>query len=240
MKITDRTIIGELVAQNYLTAEVFRIHNIDFCCHGNRSIEEACRENNITSEQVLKELRDVLKSNGKQDVDYPSWPLDVLADYIEKKHHRYVEEQIPVIKQYLTKICDVHGFKHPELYEVNLVFNRAMDELVLHMKKEELILFPYIRKIVAANHTKTKIPLPAFGSIQNPIQMMQHEHSEEGGYFQRISELTNQYTPPVDGCNTYKGTFSLLKEFEQDLHLHIHLENNILFPKSVEMESQLV
>ncbi len=162
-----------------------------------------------------------------------------MADYIEKKHHRYVENKIQEITPFLEKVARVHGDRHPELNEIRQLFDASAGELTAHMKKEEQILFPFIRKMVAAQNQNTTVQAP-FGTVQNPIQMMMHEHENEGERFRKIAALTDNYTPPEDACNTYRVTFFLLKEFEEDLHLHIHLENNILFPKSIAIEASLV
>ena len=238
MDITEKSIIGSLVAHDYRAASVFRNHSIDFCCNGNRSIEEACSTKQIEPAALIEELEQTLRAPAGGTVDYSSWPMDLLSDYIEKKHHRYVETKIGEIKPFLNKIVKVHGSQHPELEEVERLFNDSAAELTLHMKKEELILFPFIRKMTEAQLSGAKIPTPHFGTVQNPIAMMHHEHDTEGERFRRIAELTNQYTPPADACTTYKVTLSMLKEFEEDLHLHIHLENNILFPQAIEMEQQ--
>ena len=239
MNITEKGIIGEIVAQDYRAAEVFKNHSIDFCCQGNRTIEEACIKHNIEPSTFVSELNDKLNTKAATgEPDYKSWPADLLADYVEKKHHRYVEEKTPVLKQYLDKICSVHGGRHPELHEIKDHFFASAGELAKHMKKEELILFPFVRKMVASNGRE--IAEPHFGSVQNPIQAMMAEHEAEGDRFREIEKLSNSYTPPADACNTYKVTFALLKEFEDDLHLHIHLENNILFPQAVAMEQKLM
>ena len=146
---------------------------------------------------------------------------------------------MPVIKQYLNKISSVHGKNHPELLEIEDLFNASAGELAMHMKKEELMLFPFVRKMVNSQSEDIKAHPPHFGTVSNPVQAMMHEHDTEGERFRQISKLSNQYTPPADACNTYKVAFSLLKEFEDDLHLHIHLENNILFPKAVALEKKL-
>ena len=240
MKINQDNVIGELVAQDYRTASVFKKYGIDFCCQGNRNIHDACIKNNIDPQAVLNDLDKVTNEPGNDGTDYKSWPLDLLADYIEKKHHRYVEAKILEIKPYLEKICKVHGERHPELFEIQQQFNSSAGELAAHMKKEEFILFPFVRKMEKAKHGHLKVSAPQFGSVENPVQMMMSEHTTEGDRFRRIEELSNHYTPPQDGCNTYKVTFALLKEFEQDLHLHIHLENNILFPKTIALEKELM
>ena len=233
-------IIGELVAKDYRTASVFKKYSIDFCCQGNRTIEEACEKKNIDTKKVLEDLVAMMESKSESTTDYQSWPLDLLADYIEKKHHRYVQEKTLEIQPYLDKICKVHGERHPELLKIKEEFNASAGELAAHMKKEELILFPFIRKMTQAKMENIKVDAAHFGTVINPIQMMMDEHTVEGNRFRKIEELSNNYTPPQDACNTYRVSFALLKEFEQDLHLHIHLENNILFPRAIEIEKEII
>jgi len=240
MKINENQVIGELVAQDYRTASVFKKYGIDFCCQGNRTINDACKNKNIDTVTVVKDLDRVSQERGESTTDYKSWPINLLADHIEKKHHRFVEEKILEIKPYLDKICQVHGARHPELFQIKEQFGAAAGELAAHMKKEEFILFPFVRKMMKAKTEGLKVSAPHFGTMQNPVERMMDEHSVEGERFSNIETLSNNYTPPEDGCNTYKVTFALLKEFEQDLHLHIHLENNILFPKAIAMEKELI
>ena len=230
--------IGEFVAEDFRTAAIFSNYGIDFCCKGNRTIEEVCKKNGIDTNDLLNKLDVVLNLNADQSIDYKSWPLDLLAEYIEKKHHRYVEEKIPVLRQFLDKLCRVHGGRHPELFKINELFTASAGELASHMKKEELILFPFVKKMVSATLNQNAIEAPQFGTVENPIAMMMQEHDNEGERFRQIAELTNNYNPPADACNTYQVTFAMLDEFEKDLHLHIHLENNILFPKAIELEQQ--
>ncbi|MCW5909987.1 MAG: iron-sulfur cluster repair di-iron protein [Cyclobacteriaceae bacterium] len=239
MNITDQSIVGELVAQDYRTAWVFKNHGIDFCCNGNCSIAEACERKNVASSVLIEKLQHSVQQNENKSMDYNTWPLDLLADYIEKKHHRYVDAKIQEIKPFLNKVVKVHGSQHPELAEVEQLFNQSAGELAAHMKKEEFILFPFIRKMIKSKDSREPLAQPHFGTVQNPITMMHHEHDTEGERFRRIAALTGSYTPPADACNTYRVTFSLLKEFEEDLHLHIHLENNILFPKAIAMEKEM-
>ena len=149
-----------------------------------------------------------------------------------------MEEKTQVILPFLDKLGKVHGAGHPELFEINELFKGCAGELAQHMKKEELILFPFVKKMVAASLTDELIVQPHFGTVQNPIAMMMEEHDNEGERFRKIALLTNNYTPPADACNTYRVTFSMLEEFEQDLHKHIHLENNILFPKAAALEKK--
>lgn len=240
MNIQENNIIGELVAQDYRAASVFKKYGIDFCCQGNRTIEDACVAKNLDSKSVVTDLNSINQKRDTGSTDYQSWPLDLLADYIEKKHHRYVQEKTLEIQPYLDKICKVHGKQHPELFEIKNEFDASAGELAAHMKKEELILFPFVKKMVKAKMEGAKVDAAHFGTVKNPIQMMMDEHTVEGERFRKIEGLSNHYTPPQDACNTYRVTFALLKEFEQDLHLHIHLENNILFPKAIEMEKEII
>lgn len=231
--------IGEIVASDYRTAEVFRKYNIDFCCNGNRPLQLVCDQDGIDADKVRREIDETLNApsaNTEVSIDYRSWPLDLLADYIEKKHHRYVHQQIPVINAYLDKIARVHGDRHPELFEIKDLFEASAQELTAHMKKEEQILFPFIRTMVETKNAAGEMDAGPFGTVQNPIRMMMNEHDAEGARFRKIQELSNGYQPPADGCNTFKVTFATLREFEQDLHLHIHLENNILFPGATALE----
>lgn len=237
--ILEKT-IGEMVATDYRIAQVFKNHKIDFCCKGNRSLEEVAEKNGLDINTLLGEIDAIQKQMADETTDFKSWPLDLLADYIEKKHHRYVEDRIPAIKQYLNKLCKVHGAMHPELLKIDEHFNASAGELAMHMKKEELLLFPWIRKMVKAEQQSQSLDKPHFGTVKNPIKMMMQEHENEGDRFRLIAELSNDYNPPSDACSTYRVTFSLLKEFEEDLHRHIHLENNILFPKAEQLEQKFI
>ena len=239
MNVSEEVLVGEAVANDYRTAQVFSNYGIDFCCRGNRTIAEVCDKNKVDQDRLLAELNEILNAQSGQDIDFNSWPMDLLVDYIEKTHHRYVEKQVPVLKAYLEKIRKVHGDQHPELANIETLFNASANELTTHMKKEELILFPQIKKMVKAKLKGEKMEKPPFGTVQNPIANMMAEHDNEGVRFREIAELSNNYTPPEDGCNTYRVAFSLVKEFEEDLHKHIHLENNILFKKASVLEQEL-
>ena len=233
--VTKEKTIGEMVAEDFKAAEVFRKYKIDFCCKGNRTIEEACENKKFNIDDVYKDLEN-LSNQKSNDIDFNSWPLDLLADYVEKTHHRYVEENTAVLLQYLNKLCKVHGDRHPELFEINELFVESAKDLGAHLKKEELLLFPFIKKMVAAKQKGENVEKPHFGSVENPVAMMKHEHTIEGDRFVKIGALTNNYQFPEDACGTYQVTFKMLEDFEKDLHTHIHLENNILFPKAIELE----
>lgn len=230
--------VGSYVAQDFRTAAIFNKYGIDFCCKGGRTLDEVCDKKKIRKADVEEELERLLSQKADNNIDFRQWSLDLLADYIEKTHHRYVEEKIPVLLQFLNKLCKVHGERHPELFAINELFIGCAEELSQHLKKEELVLFPFIRKMVDATITGRKLDTPHFGSVQNPVAMMMHEHDGEGERFRKIAALTNNYTPPADACNTYKVTYAMLREFEEDLHKHIHLENNILFPSAIVLEQK--
>ena len=237
MEIVEEQIIGELVAQNYKTASVFKKFKIDFCCNGNRTISEACERKNLNAAVLINELNKMIISQ-EQNIDFNSWELDLLADYIEKTHHRYVIAKIEEIKPYLNKVVKVHGNHNPELKEIEILFNQSAHELTQHLQKEEMVLFPFIRNMVNSKIEKKPLLIPHFGTVENPISMMKNEHQNEGERFEKIAGLSNNYTPPSHACNTYRVTFALLKEFEDNLHQHIHLENNILFPKAIHLEKE--
>jgi len=231
--------IGSIVADDFRTATIFNKYKIDFCCNGHKNFGEVCEAKKIDIDALTNELDSVMNSTQKANVDFQSWPLDLLADYIEKKHHRYIEQRSPEIKAYLDKLCKVHGNNHPELFKINELFSEGAGELAQHMKKEELMLFPKIKglvKLVEKNDSEAnKKP----GSVSSIVQAMIAEHENEGVRFKQIAELTDNYSVPADGCSTYNVTFSLLKEFEEDLYMHIHLENNILFPGTIELEKKV-
>lgn len=234
---TRTDFIGNMVAEDFRTATIFKRHGIDFCCKGGRTIEEACSNKKLTPEKIYEELEALPKNEGST-IDFNSWPLDLLTDYIEKTHHRYVEEKTPVLQAFLDKLCKVHGDRHPELFEINALFNESAHDLAAHMKKEELILFPFVKNMVKAKISGSALSQPHFGTVENPVHMMEHEHTVEGDRFRRIAEITDEYLPPADACNTYKVAFAMLQDFENDLHKHIHLENNILFPKAIRLEKE--
>ncbi|HMU07592.1 MAG TPA: iron-sulfur cluster repair di-iron protein [Kaistella sp.] len=237
--LTQEKTIGDFVAEDFRTAEVFKKYHIDFCCKGGRTIEEACEKKNINPEDLYKDLETVANRSTNSDIDFNSWPLDLLADYVEKTHHRYVEEKTQMIIPYLNKLCKVHGDRHPELFEINTLFIESARDLAAHMKKEELILFPFIKRMVEAERKGEKLETPRFGTVENPVDSMKHEHTVEGERFEKIAKLTNSYQFPADACGTYQVTYKMLEDFESNLHKHIHLENNILFPKAIALEKTL-
>ena len=237
---TSTETVGEVVRRDYRAAAVFKSFHIDFCCGGNKSIAQVCAERKLDEQKVLDALRNYLnESPAKGDINFDAWPLDLLIDYIEKTHHRYVERSIPPLKNYLRKLVAIHGEAQPQLRVIEQLFNASAGNLAQHMKKEELILFPYIRKMVKAALVGEELTPPSFGSVAQPIASMIVEHETEGAHFDQISKESNEFDVPGWGCNTYAVAMKLLQEFQEDLHLHIHLENNILFPKAAELEKRL-
>ena len=239
MKNLKQEMVGDIVKYNYAAAPVLKEHGIDFCCNGQRSLESACTKANVATEELENELQKVFLAEKPGDPDFQAWPLDLLADYIEKTHHRYVEKRISEIKPFLQKVVKVHGRFHPELNEIQEEFNESAGALAQHMKKEELVVFPFVRKMVQAQLNGSNPAGSKQQSLDQPIQMMLNEHEDEGERFRKIEELSSNYTPPEEACNTYRVTFALLKEFQDDLHKHIHLENNILFPAALRLEQKL-
>ena len=235
MSLIENKTVAEVVAENIKTADVFKKHGIDFCCGGGISIEKACEKNHVDYSVLKKELENIDTVVSKA-YNYNSWDLSFLIDHIQNVHHTYVEENIPLLMQYATKVAKVHGHHYAEVIEINTLFAEVASELTMHMKKEELMLFPYIKQMEKAEKEGTLPAKPHFGNVKNPIQMMEDEHENAGNVFKEIARLTNNYTPPENACNTFRALYAKLEEFEQDLHQHIHLENNILFPKAIQLE----
>ena len=234
---TSAPTIGEMVAENYRTAPVFKKYGIDFCCKGGRTIEDACASKGIDPQPLITDLEAATNLSDDRAVDYATWKLDRLANHIEDVHHTYVVEASEQLKQFLDKVAKVHGEGHPYLIDIRNMFFESAGNLAQHMKKEESILFPFIKKMQMAKDAGEPMPQPSFGTVENPIAMMKVEHENEGERFEAMSVLTDGFNPPEYACNTWRVSYSLLKEFVDDLHKHIHLENNILFPKALEMEA---
>ena len=220
--------IGEIVAGDFRTASVFTEAGIDFCCGGKKTLGTACAEAGVDEEILVKKLADIETSSGATH-HFNEWDLSFLADYIMNTHHKYVMKTMPEIKFYTQKIAGVHGERHHELAEIAHLFSKINTELLQHLKNEEEVLFPAIKKI-AANE-----PGDSASVIISEITRMFGEHEFAGGAMDRINQISGHYMVPDDGCNTYRLTYQLLKQFEDDLHIHVHLENNILFPKALKL-----
>ena len=233
-ELSEQTTIGEIVSTDFRTAAIFEQFGIDFCCGGRRSIGEACQSAAVDPATVSRALEALPPAGESSDDDFMHVPLPQLIDHIVETHHQYLRLAIPMVARYLAKLADVHGARHPELARVRDSFDRLGGDLMQHMVKEEHVLFPYVRDI-ATRGVDASWPSP-FGTVENPIRMMEREHRDAGDELRQIRDLTGGFTPPDDGCATYRVCFEELAHFEHDLHRHVHLENNVLFPRAIEIE----
>lgn len=230
MKITDirSYTIGDIVARDFRTATVFREAGIDFCCGGGKTLEETCAEKGIDAGDLMARLEKVESAGGALYHNFNEWSPGFLCEYIVNVHHTYVRKTLPELVHYTRKIADVHGTRHSELKEVADLFTGINNELSSHLKKEEVILFPAIREFFDTGSEIAKI------TIGRELNLLIGEHESAGSAMDRINAITGGYLLPDDACNTYTLAFRMLSEFEDDLHVHVHLENNILFPKTIE------
>jgi regulator of cell morphogenesis and NO signaling len=229
MQFTGDTTVGEIVAADFRTAAVFQGLGIDFCCGGKRTLRDACRKQQVDEDEVLEAIVRV-RAVPDAAPKFDSWPLEQLIGHIVNRHHAYVRRALPSLSAFTRKLAAVHGSRHPELYEIALLTEEVAREMSTHMMKEEQVLFPYIAAASAAISNGMPAPAAPFGSIDDPIRVMEDDHDATGAAMARIRELTNGYVVPEDGCTTYRVCFAELRAFEEDLHAHVHLENNILFP----------
>jgi regulator of cell morphogenesis and NO signaling len=230
--------LGQIAAKDLRKAQVFKKYGLDFCCGGKKTVKEACAEKGLDVTKVEKELQQADTMPSSRPLPYGDWSLDFLCDYIVNTHHSYVRKNLPDIKAYADKVAKVHGSRHPELLRINQLVPEIYTELMSHMIKEEKVLFPYIKELLATHHSGQPTQAAAFGTVQNPINMMEMEHELVGKNLEEIRLLSNNYLLPEDACASYSLLYRMLDEFEEDLHLHIHLENNILFPKALEVEQK--
>jgi regulator of cell morphogenesis and NO signaling len=239
MSLTTTKTVREIALELPEATRVFERFGIDYCCGGNKSLEEACTTANLPIDQVLHSLRKFEHASGASQSarNWQAEPLSELINHIHRTHHRYTREEIARLGPLFDKVCSVHGKNHPELLHVRASFRGLAQELTVHMMKEEMVLFPYIERMEEALlQNETTLPAP-FGSVQNPVTMMMHEHDSAGEALRTMRQASADYTPPGDACISYQTLYKALSDFEHDLHQHIHLENNILFPRAVEMES---
>ena len=213
-------------------AAVFHRFGIDYCCGGERTVAEACRDRGIAADDLLAEVTRACARPDRDRPQYAEWEPESLIAHIVGTHHAYVRRSLSPIGAYLAKLVAVHGSRHRELSEIAQVFAGVTAEMRAHMMKEEAVLFPFILELASARGCRGEAPSAPFGSIENPIRMMEAEHESAGAAMARIRELSGDYTPPEDGCTTYRVALKELEAFEQDLHTHVHLENNVLFPKA--------
>lgn len=239
MKYSKEDLVADVVSDNIKTADVFKKHSIDFCCGGGISIEKACAKKNIDAVILLQEINSI-GMKGTATSNYNQWDLSFLCDYIVNTHHHYIKDSFILLDDYSAKVAKVHGEHYPIVIQIQELYAKVRNELSDHMIKEENVLFPYIKQIEQSQKENAKLNLGHFGSVQNPIKVMVSEHEIAGDIFREIAFLSHQYTPPEWACNTFKALYAKLEEFEQDLHIHVHLENNILFPKAIKIEKSLM
>jgi regulator of cell morphogenesis and NO signaling len=232
MKEANRT-IGEIVAEDYRTAKVFEAYGIDFCCGGNVALPTTCREKEINLASLTQELETVKSEPVERSQNFSAWELSFLTDYIVNVHHGYLKENIDKISSYVQKIADVHGSNHPEVIEIALIFSKIVADLMPHLKDEEEAFFPALKRVDSNKKTGTTPAAKDIAIIKESLKKLTAEHEEIGDAIHKIRHLAGGYAIPNNVCNTFVVTYRKLKEFEDDLHKHVHLENNILFPKAL-------
>jgi len=228
--------VRELAAVNPSAARIFERFGIDYCCGGEKSLAEACTAAGVNVDEVQTALEKPVPE--AKERDWQKAPLAELVAHIVRKHHQFTREEIARLTPLIAKVEGVHGQNHPELSKVQTLFRALAQEMTMHMMKEEHMLFPYIEQLEEAVNRGAQPAPPMFGTVENPVRMMMMEHDSSGEALRRIRELTGGYTAPTDACVSYQTLYQALLEFEADLHQHIHLENNILFPRAVALESR--
>ncbi|MCC6682636.1 MAG: iron-sulfur cluster repair di-iron protein [Phycisphaeraceae bacterium] len=229
------TTVGQLVTERPARSRVFQELGIDFCCGGKKPLQEACHAKGLDPQAVLQMLLAAEQADDSQGLDAARLSLGELCDHIEQTHHAYLKQELPRLQAMIAKVAAVHGERCPWMRDVHEVFEPFMRELTSHMMKEEQVLFPMIR---AMELGKTNAACHCGGTIANPIRMMEHEHDDAGDALRRLRELTDGYSPPADACNTFRAALDGLRELEADMHQHVHKENNVLFPRAMDHESQ--
>jgi len=233
MTIDKTQKVGEIVADDIRAAHVFKKYGIDFCCGGGIALLDACQRKNVDAEDVLEDLAKALNNAPTETVNFDAWSAAELCDYIEENHHTYVKEALPMLAAYADKVASVHGHHHAALIQMQGLVHELVDELSHHLQKEERILFPHIRRAVEDESHAQNLP---FGEFEQPVKMMEQEHDHAGDVMKKLRKISNDYFLPDYACNTWRAYFHLLTEFEEDLFIHIHLENNVLHGKAREMD----
>lgn len=236
----DSETIGQIAAKDLRKAEVFKKYGIDFCCGGKKTVREVCAEKGIDATLVENELQQPVQNvTTGNNLNFDEWNLDFLADYIVNTHHKYVRKYLPELTGYAAKVAKVHGSNHPELLQINSLVEKINKELTEHMAEEESKIFPVIKEIVKTKESGNAYTRKGENSFAHLVKVTEEEHDSVGDATKKIRELSNNYAIPDDACASYKLSFKMLEEFENDLFVHIHLENNILFPKAEELEKSL-
>jgi regulator of cell morphogenesis and NO signaling len=237
MRVSTAKTVRELALEFPNATRVLEKLGIDYCCGGSKSLEEACAAANLSADEVLMSLASAEPAAGnRDDRNWQAEPLVVLIDHILSKHHRYTREEIARLNPLIDKVCSVHVKNHSELLRIRTSFRGLAAELSAHMMKEEMMLFPYIVRMEEAVTEKAPVLPPPFGTVQNPVAMMVHEHDSAGEALKGMRQASSEYAPPEDACVSFRTLYKALDDFEADLHQHIHLENNILFPRAIAME----
>lgn len=233
---TRQRTVAEIVAEHPVAARLFEKRQIDYCCNGKRPLDEVCAERGIAMDALSEELEAVLAAQPAPERDWSTERLGELIDHIVATHHEYLRQEMPWIEAKLNKLAEKHAERYPWVVSLRDVFLGLKAELDMHMRKEEMILFPFIVRMEQAALDGAGPVFAPFGSIRNPITMMEMEHDSAGNALREIRRLSTGYTPPEDACSTFRATLDALEKLEADLHLHIHLENNILFPRAIELQ----
>lgn len=229
--------VGEIVAKNIKVADIFAKHKIDFCCNGHNKLGDVLKEKELDQDVILGQINEILGvSDGEEFLNYTNAEL---IDNIVNVHHKYVKESFEILSPLMKKVYEVHGNTNPELREIKYLYFDSVNEFNMHMQREENVLFPFINLLGEAEKTGKPVKKPHFVSVKNPVTRMMQDHDNEGRRFERIQELSNNYTPPIHACNSYKYLYAKLEEFQKDLFYHIHKENNILFPRAIELEKKI-
>jgi len=230
--IASTRTIGGFVAEDYRTAEVFERHGIDFCCGGNVPLDAVCRQKGIDPAVILREIEEAKREPVERSQNFAAWELPFLADYIVTIHHAYIKENAPQIALYARKVAEVHGPRHPEVKEIAALFDRIAADLDAHLREEEEVFFPAVKRADSARKAGTAPKRQDSDAIKGDLVKLRREHEEVGDAIHTIRHLARDFALPDDACNTFAVTYQKLKEFEDDLHKHVHLENNILFLKA--------
>ncbi len=236
MTTTTQT-VRDIALENPGAIRVFETFGIDYCCGGRKSLAEACAMKEIAVEKVIEALERATTTPNDRPEDWTVKSLGQLAAHIVTVHHAYVRKELPRLEELAAKVVRRHGDTHAELPEIQAKLAQLGEELLQHCAKEEIFLFPYITKLERAIDGETSKPHGCFGSVADPIAMMTQEHDAAGTLIAEMRELSDGFQPPEGSCPTYRGFYNGLREFEQDLHQHIHLENNILFPRAIALET---
>lgn len=231
--IKEKT-LASIVTEQSQSVRVLEKYNLDFCCKGKRTLSEACTEKGLSLETILLELQQVITPEERTQMPFSEMTAGQLVSYILIHHHFYVKQSMPTIISHLEKVATKHGDRFPYMVEVFRLFDEIREEMALHMQKEELVLFPRINEVEALFDAAQKTNIGE-GFISMPVNIMEAEHDHAGTIMYTIKQLTNNYTPPTDACTTFRLSLAELKEFEEDLHRHVHLENNLLFPLAKKM-----